>query len=160
MCSYQVWVKSGCPDSLVQSASSQELLLQTLYLPYMSYSHCHVWMPCFVPMMRLEVSGGALAWHRPPFEGGGVCSQSFIHSLTHLPFLELRIIAPIACLHEVFPPNSQKQFLRCWPSSRSQAGWLQDALLSSEVPAGPGPSSHHRCWHRGDYWGGKRGTGL
>lgn len=37
MCSYQVWVKRGCPDRLVQSATGQELLflnLQTLYLQY------------------------------------------------------------------------------------------------------------------------------
>lgn len=34
MCSYQVWIKRGCPESLVRSASSQELLLQTLHLQY------------------------------------------------------------------------------------------------------------------------------
>lgn len=152
MCSHQVWVKRGCPVSLVQSASSQELLLQTLYHPYVSYSHCHIWMACLVPMMRLEISGGALAWHRPPSEGENVCSQFFTHFLTHLPFLELGIIAPIACSHQVFALRFSKMVFKVLTkfriSGRLTAGC--PALIRGSCRASPSQVLTERGLLRGE----------
>lgn len=87
MCSYKVWIKRGCPDSLVQSASSQELLLQTLYLEYivlqslarlngMFYSHDEVG--------SIRWSLGQHVWHRPPL-WWRECLQPILYAFFDLP---------------------------------------------------------------------------
>lgn len=152
MCSYQVWVKRGCPDSLVQSTSGQELLFQTLHLQDIVLQSLLRLNGMFCSHDEVECirwSLGQHIWHRPPCDGEGVCSQSFMHFLTHLPFLKLGTIALIACSREVFALKFSKAVFKVLTKSGSKADWLHDALLSSEVPAGPDPSRHHMCGPEG-----------